>query len=327
MRPPPLMDIDSVVATLGYPASNERVRAMLNSFGLVKYRPKLDPDDSEAIADWFPIRESGVELGFKDEAYLTGQPVLCRGKGELIFHALILYGEHAQMDPYRGRLPFGLDFAGGRAGVQGVMSRFNCPLRSYKRDVWELPEHRVIASYSEGDTRLTDLTVMLRDAPWPEPDEAPAPLPPLATIIRLLGQSVRCREFVETFRPFGVIFELDEIGQGDAISVREEFGFDLGLESVPTSGRDAQVLKSITLRRERDLDARGWQGELPFGITFDDSPPQVFSRIHQPPREVFEKELTGSAYWDFPEFSLHVMYSLLENLIYRVTIDRPVSIN
>jgi hypothetical protein len=322
------METERVLSFLGQPSDDSRVVRMLQSFGLDKYRPALDPDDPEALTDWFPVKEQGIEFGFKDEAYLLALDPALRRKGRLVFYEVILYGEHPLMARFAGPLPFGLSFDDSRSVVRTKLGRMQWPSRSHIRDVWETPSYRLVVSYAPDESRVTDVIAYLPDSPWPTTGDEGQPMPSMADVIGLLGVSPRDPFFVETFTPVGVMYQIDVAEVTGAVNMREEFGFELNFELVSSGPHRARprtsILKGITLYRERDLESRGWRGEMPFDIRMDDSPPQVLAKVGTPPVRQSDHRLTGSALWHFDTFSLHVMYSTLDNLVYRVTVSRPV---
>jgi hypothetical protein len=182
-------------------------------------------------------------------------------------------------------------------------------------------------SYSPDDTRIVDMIACLRDAPWPRDDDWSPPMPPIQSIVALLGESPTSRPFINVFRPFGILYFAHQAETGGVIDVRTEFGFELHFASVTDTASGVPetrtVFDSITMYRDRDLDARGWQGELPFQISINDSPPVVLAKVGRPPADQFEDRLNGTFLWHFPTCSLHILYSTLENLVYRVTVARP----
>jgi hypothetical protein len=324
------MPINQILALFGLPSTDRRVVEMLRSFGLIKYQPALDPSDPEAVTDWFPVTELGIEFGFKDEAYLRAWDPQLRRKSDLIFHGVILYGDHPQMSTYRNRLPYGLSFGDDRQTARSKIDRLGAPRRSYFRDVWDLPQHRLVVSYASDDTRIVDVVACLPDAPWPSTVDDVVPFPSIRDIVPLFGKSPKDPEFVRTFYPFGVLYEADQSETACAIDVREEFGFELHFDLTGdrrSGGGDRRHLRSITMHRDRDMEARGWRGDLPFDITMNDSPSQLFAKVPEAPIKTAERKVSGSALWELRDFSLHVLYSLLDNLVYRVTVGRPMSVH
>lgn len=312
---------ENILTLLGRLCSDSKVINMLQEFGVKKYRPALDDDDLEAMTDWFPNAELGIEFGFKDKAYLEGLDPSLRRKGSLVFYEVIYYGEHPKMSSFQGELPFALMWSDDRTKAVEKMNRYQHPMRSYLRDVWELPNYRVIVSYMPDESAIADIAIYIPDAPWKNPIDNIYPMPSLTVISALFGKSPNTPEFERVFRPFGVMYQLELSDIPRRIDVREEFGFALnfGLASISTEdySNKVHVLVGITMSRERDMDARAWTGELPFGIQWDDTPPMVFTKVGIPPIKKFEDHMSGSVFWEFKDYSLQVMYSTFDNLVYR----------
>lgn len=316
---------DRMIELLGRASGDPAVSSLLDAHGL-RWRPALPADELERFTDWFAIAEQGIEFGFMDEAYLKAYEPALRRRLPLIFHEAIFYGRHPRMKPYIGDLPYALDFSLDRATVQRNFQGSGWPVRSYRRDVWELPESRLIVSYADGDACIADVICCLRETPWPPRGEPLPPHPPIAVIAALLGQVVDGDAFRQAFFPLGVAYELERMESDLVIDMRWEFGFDIHIGAPPTEpGQPPSskgVFDSITFYRDRDLDARGWAGELPFGLSFDDTPAQALTKVPGKPLEHSDQHLSGSALWRFEGCSLHLIYSTLDNLVYRVTLFR-----
>jgi hypothetical protein len=82
-------------------------------------------------------------------------------------------------------------------------------------------------------------------------------------------------------------------------------------------------LASIQLFRERYLDAYGWKGNLPCGVSFDDAQDVVVKKLARPPDESEENNMEGFALWYLKDFVLHVMHSNIHNHVLRVTLLHP----
>lgn len=317
------MSVDQIVALLGRPSTDPSVGAMLDAHGL-RWRPELDDEDLDKFTDWFPVADQGIEFGFMDEAYLRAREPSLRRCLPLIFHEVIFYDRHPSIRPYLGDLPYGLAFDTDRATVRQRLASTSRPLRSYVRDVWELPECRLIVSYCDDDSRIADLICCLREEPWPVGDGPLPPHPSAATIAGLLGQPVDSEAFKRAFMPLGTSYAAAD--GGGTIDLRTEFGFDMHVDAPVTEPglppTTSPIFDSITFYRDRELDARGWRGELPFGLSFDDSPVQALAKVAAAPLEHHDRHLDGWALWRFEGCMLQVQYSTLENLVYRVSLFR-----
>jgi hypothetical protein len=103
--------------------------------------------------------------------------------------------------------------------------------------------------------------------------------------------------------------------------MREPYGLDLHFGGVPSL--DASAFNNFFLYRDREADARGWPGGLPRGLQFDDSPEVVFRKMVRPADVLSEDPYVGYALWHFPEYSLQVQYSTIDNWIMKVQMLAP----
>ena len=74
------------------------------------------------------------------------------------------------------------------------------------------------------------------------------------------------------------------------------------------------------------MDTVRWPGALPFGLTFDDSPERMLSRLPEAPARLVEFDdgsFVAQALWHFSRFTLRVEFNTMENLILRVQILAP----
>ena len=83
------------------------------------------------------------------------------------------------------------------------------------------------------------------------------------------------------------------------------------------------VFRSITFHRNRDQESVGWSGSLPQGLEFDDSPETLFQKIPSQPVQQRDSALTGHAVWHFDDYTLHVLYSNLDNRLLRIKMISP----
>jgi hypothetical protein len=315
--------LQTIEELLALPWGDARIDAMFAWLG-VRRTPKLE---EEKVMAWIPVNKAGIEFGFEDEAYFEAQPISRRGRGKLLLTNIILYAEREDMEQYGGPLPCGLEFGERREAVSAKLAPYARTLRAYVRDVYELLTYRLILSYRGPEQGLADVVLTKVRASWPEQPGPQPPLPTLEAIRAALGQNLAGRQFVGAFGAFDLRARTDELTVERSISFREEFGFVLYFReskrlTLPQK-QPGLVLGAVRFHRERDVDARQWRGELPFGLDFDDSPTVIFEKVPVPPATQRDKFLTGEALWKFPDWELHVLYSTYENCIFRVSVMAP----
>lgn len=89
--------------------------------------------------------------------------------------------------------------------------------------------------------------------------------------------------------------------------------------------RTDPLLRSATFHRQRDQDGLGWDGELPAGLDFEDSPEDLFRKLNAAPVQQADSALTGHGVWQLGDYTLHVLYSNVDNRLIRVKVSVPVT--
>jgi hypothetical protein len=328
------MEVSEIAVLLGRPSTDPRVEAELARFG-IDDRPRvkideLDTDSSAvAIQDWVINNALGIEFGFDAEGSWHGWGEFERGRSPMILTQIYFYGDHEDVHPYRGPLPFGLQLTDDRSAVRAKLAALEGTRRSYVRDTWEPRDFRLTVSYVDDGARIGFVLCMLREPSLPGFDYSLAPSPTIEAIIGLLGKGCNDSSFRDVFAPIGLDRHLEVVTHGGGADFRNPYGFELGFSQPPftdqhrTGAPIGPIFSYVMFYRERELGARGWQGTLPLGILFDDSPEVVTQKVGLPADEQADEQFTGYALWHLPNYSLHVYYSTMENLILRVRVMAP----
>ena len=316
-----------LLSLLGLYSQDEQIVQMLDALGSAR-RPWLDEEDENVMIDWILVRRRGIEFGFEDNAYFNALDPSLRRKGYLLLTNIIFYNwPKSGIQPYSGALPWGLKFSDNRSMVRNKLAAFDAGRRSYVRDVYDLPEYRLIVSYSEDEQSITDVICKLVPANWPPSDVPLLALPTLNQMIELFGASPRSGRFVEVFQPLGIENHFEELVKERSMDLRLDFGLELYFQSsrqLAVERKDrGLVFAAVKFYRDRELDARGWAGELPFDLKFEDSPEILFKKVSMQPAKKTEDDTSGYVLWHSKSFSLHVFYSTYENLIYLIYLMAP----
>jgi hypothetical protein len=319
-----MLPIRSILDALGKSADDPALKCLLQAFG-VKRKPELDEDDEEAVTDWLPVQKAGIEFGFMTKGALKGDIGPSKYAGPLILHKIIFYCSFEGMESYRGELPHGIVKMDSRREVVNKLTRYEPARRAYIRDVWELQEHRLIVTYTEGEKSVSSVICTLRPYPYSRMMPDVPPLPSMEQIIGAFGSPARSEPMSTLFGPFHIEKHKDEIFEEYEADFRLDYGFELYFCPGTDIGLKQKrlVFAGLKFYRDRDLDARGWPGELPFGLLFDDDPNTMLRKVSVKPVEHKDDNLDGDALWHFERFSLHVYYSNLENCLYRVMVLAP----
>ena len=85
------------------------------------------------------------------------------------------------------------------------------------------------------------------------------------------------------------------------------------------------VLAGYRVNRAGDMDSAGYPGPLPFGLAFSTRLEDIIPRVGRDPDAHGVAEDTGYFLWNLPGFRLHVLYSLIDWQVYRVTCSGSVT--
>lgn len=328
------MEASEIALLLGRPSNDPHVIAELARAGIdERPRAKIDENDADGpviqTQDWLLKSAAGIEFGFDDEASWRGWVEFERGRHQMLLTQIYFYGEHKGVNPYAGHLPFGLALSDDREIVRSKMMPLEITRRSYVRDVWDSRDYRITVSYVDTDERIGFVLCALREPTLPASDYSLNATLPIEHITGLLGKGLDNGELREAFKSLGINRFVEDVREGRALDFRNSYGFELGftrpasVEQSPANSLLEPIFSYAVFYRERELDARGWTGTLPLGIQFDDSPEILMRKVGLSPDEQVDKEATGYALWHLPDFSLHVYYSTMENLLLRVRVALP----
>jgi hypothetical protein len=326
------MRAEELVELLGRRQTDPAVEAALVHFA-VRNRPevRVDEDDADGpVVDtqsWVKNSKAGIEFGFNDEAAWLGRDETEFGEWPMLLTQVYFYGHHEGVHPYAGSLPFGLTLDDDRATVRAKMMSLDATRHSHSRDTWDAQGFRVTVGYDAGQTAIEFVLCMLREPDLPPLGYALAPVPTAQTIMALLSQPLDSSAVVQAFGPLGLQGRHEEIEDTGEADLRVPYGLTLGfsepLDVQPGRGRMPLVLSHVTFYRERELDAREWPGDLPQGVSFEDSPEMVVRKIGQPPDIQVDDQFSGYGLWHLGEHDFHVFYSTMENRLMRVSLFAP----
>ena len=172
----------------------------------------------------------------------------------------------------------------------------------------------------------------LEPKPWPEGGRV-QPNVAVGERFELFGLPATSPQLRERVQPLGL---------GERVAHEEsdeiDFRFDCGLEldfaparnlkgayrtRIARRGPETMVLGAVRFFRSRDLDARQWTGELPFGLAFDDTQRLIQAKVGRKPNEHEDDDLDGYALWRFHDYSLHILYDNMKNRLQRISIMAP----
>jgi hypothetical protein len=321
------VDFRYAINLLGRPADDPDVRALLERLKIIR-EPEIDVDENDEITttqDWLINRLLGVELGFQLKSEALGEGLLGSETDVLILNQVYFYGHHADVEPYRGRFPFDLTLDDDRAMVRQRLAAHERTRRSYTRDCWEPPAFRFVVGYVDGGAHFDGAICVLRIPPLPADADDAALVPALDRIVGVLGKPLNDPQLRLVFAPLRIGPKLIQTAAGARADFTDHVGLELDFSHA--SGRRDLALTTVLFYRDHVRNSARWPGALPYGLTFDDSPEVMFSKVGRPPDVHSDETFTGNAIWKTPEFTLNVLYSSFENFILRVQLFAPGAYN
>ena len=329
------MDSEEFVKLLALEADDADIEACFNALNTLT-RPSLDEDEPEQHFDWVLVRRKGVELGFVDAAYFAGKiKALWRSDG-LILNQITYYSDTREsVNAYAGELPFGLTLSDNRESVCAKLAQHESVRRSYITDRWDIEHYRLIISYKPNDSEHVGKIDAVHIKMPLLPRSGVGRLQPKLTPqdwIDLFGLPSQSAALTQALTPLNLFQRIEDGEDAREVDFLDECGVTLYFEDI-TKLRTASTAKdrakqglafgAVKFYRARDLEARAYTGTLPFAIEFDDDPDLLFKKVGRVPNIKNDGPMTGHALWHFDGFSLHVLYSTIDNQIFRAILMAP----
>lgn len=303
-------------------------------------RPFIDDESVEkAVEDGrlslFNL-DLGVYLSLTDERSFMSRYGLTRSSGAITVCRVVLFGQFRQdVNRYEGAVFAGLDTRSSFQAWSEALGRsewVHTVAGVVRKARWRPSGIVVDVSFTPvGECRLISITpAFTQDAIATQSArrEVHAQILSPEGVISSLGAPLTSPDLMRSMQGVGYPSKLDEASSYGGIDFSSDQGFELYAAprhalNFPTSENIPPATLCLSGARYRhDLDFKSvqWQGALPFGITFDDGPDTVLAKIGQPVESEDFDEMEGFHRWRFESFDLHILYSLAEDCVYRVTL-------
>lgn len=299
-------------------------------------RPLLDEDEPEQHFDWVLVRRKGIELGFVDAAYFAGKIGPLWLSDGLILSQITFYGNATDgVTAYDGELPHGLKFADTRSAARKKLAAHESTRHSWIADRWDVDNYRFVVAYKTGIDEqrraIESVHIKLKIAPLAERDREQPSLA-VGRWLELFGHTADDPRLGNALAPLDVAQRVEDEEDAREVNFISECGVTLYFEEarrlrkLTTNARSRGkqlVFGAVKFHRARDMEARQYTGELPFALTFDDSPETLITKLNRPPVVQDDSKTTGRALWHFDTCSLHVLYSNIDNHLIRIMLMAP----
>lgn len=303
-------------------------------------RPYIDDESIERAVENGRLSlfnlDLGVYLFFADEPSFMARFGVGKSGGAITVCRVVLFGQyHMEVERYRGRLFAGLDTT---CGIDAWVEALGRPEWTHqigptvRKARWLSRGVVVDVSFtSYGECLLVSLMPELSPEALgsrSETAERHAGLLSPDGVLASLGSPLSSPDLKEAFRSVMYEAKLHEASSHGEMDFSETDGFELYGAPAKTLQLDRPInapgatlcLSGARYRHDLDFKSIQWQGPLPFGITFDDGPDTVLAKVGRPPDSESRDEMEGFHRWTFQSHDLHVLYSLAEDHVYRVTL-------
>jgi hypothetical protein len=280
-------------------------------------------------------RDLGLYLFFTDYASYYerfGEP---KSQGSLILsRVVLLLNFHEEYSIYQGALPLDLTLDDS---YQQSVAKAGLPSKSWmakdntvSKARWLLDDMDVDVSFvrDSGAIKLISLSPepvqTWRIPALPRPD-----LPTPAQLTELFGQSLPNLNSNSMMNVFDLSACEDKINHYKEADFSKQYGLELyfrpGKEFdqnqyavAPTT--DELCLSGVRYRNDLDFSSNGYVGPLPWGLELDDTPDSTNAKAPGEPTEQLIDPEDGYQQWQTQVCDVHILYSYLEDRIYRVTL-------
>jgi hypothetical protein len=308
------MNASEILALLGRSAGDPAVQSLFRALGTDR-RPSLDRGEDGGYYDWLLLKWQGVELGFTDSAYHRAEDRIAWGSGELLLTQAYFYSALEGGQAFSGALPERLHFGADRWMCRRALEGFESTRHSHLSDTWDVHDCRLTVAYK--NDLLDRLICRVLPAPMVGVGSPPA-TPSVESIVAAFGETLSSAAF-ETLWGVALDSAAREQARTDGqIDFTASLGATLGF-----SGHHTPVFRSALLHRNRDFESVGWSGQLPNSLSFEDSPEILYSKMGDPAVKGVDSPLTGYAIWHCQDYSIHVLYSNVDNRLLRVKLLAP----
>jgi len=244
---------------------------------------------------------------------------------------------------FQGELPAGLQFNLARKQVRQLLGKpLACrKVKELNVDLFLHGDVLLDVSYLGGEAGVGivharglhrfDRCMLGRDIPRKDPTALDS-----AALARLLGGSAYSPALEALLAPLGWSSQGEQLADADdVLNLMQQHGITLYYRDASEFNNtlkirdfpgDHAVFAGFRLNRAGDMHSNGFEGELPLHMEFHHTPQQLRALFQRAPDWESSGGDTAAMRWDLPHCSLHLMYSLLDWQLYRVTVFAPFTL-
>jgi len=299
---------DRLWSGVGTRADDPDLQSLFADLGL-PWRTQVGPDRPH---DWVAVHN--VELGFEFEPNYAGRRAV--GDPVSVLQQVSFYAPEAGG---RGQIiwpPLEVDYADTRERIRGHLGSKASSVRFASRDVFDFGGRCLVVQVHPSIDRIDSVLALAY-----RPSRPSAACPPLtfAELWSYIGRpwhdsTLRTRLYSLAASPDAIA----QIQRHGTCSLIREAGIKLMFDGDTGSRR----LCGIEVYRSRVLDAAEGVHDLPFNITFADSPDDISRKLDGPPAWRRDTNLQSQAWWPLADCRLLATFDLVLNLVSSLTLAK-----
>lgn len=239
-----------------------------------------------------------------------------------------IYSGDAQFDHarYEHPLPHDLAFTDSRATLLQKFgpSPWRFPfVEPFKLERWDFSDHWLLVSYTDDMSALNMIQIGLKPRK-PKPSVLPKRAQPDIHTLESLFEH-RWEEVAQHPSLAGADFSALAHAQPDDDSPHEvdelkTRGMELYFRPSKKAGESFYIFTGARYIQKGIYFSTGFDGELPKGLRFEDTPELVVKKVGAHPITGSADVLTGYYVWKLPEYMLHVGFSVMEQRVNRIRV-------
>ena len=344
------MDSKTLISFLGYSPASEPLNTWLDDHRVFDRPHSAEQDEAwaedenEALqnaraSEIEEVERDSVCLIYDDRASYEMIYGKAKSKGDYVLRQVAFYAKGVQSYPgYRQALPFQLEFGMDRAAVHALLG---LPMASRVIHGLQADLH-MNKSVVLNVCYLDDGSIGILHVRLPhkydlqkigelkyEADERAIKL---NALFACLGRSAYDEELEALLRPLGWQSGDFEMADCDEVpNLIPRYGLTLyyrDAKDFPALAnkhylRDGALFAGFRVNRRGDMRSLGFEGPLPFGIQYFHNPEHAITCVGREPDWVSVGDDIGSYKWNLQTHILHVMFSLIDYQIYRISCFAP----
>lgn len=325
------MNASDLIKWLGHSPDEPEYDAFLRS-NRIHNRPNEDESDTESLID--EVERDSIALIYEERVEYEKIYPSSGSTGRFVLKQIAFYSESMHDYPgFKGLLPLKLSFEDSSNNVRTKLGQPSAS-REVHGLVCELylkESLHINISYNDTSNHIGIIHVRqqhlydiirLQEI---EPEKKPNTIN-IESLIKCIGYNSHDISIEKALDPIGWRFSKASSNQHEITELIRPYGLTLYFSQKDSeTHRRSQSLPNeliftgFRVNRRGDMQSKGFAGKLPYNIEFYDTPDDVLKKLGSPPDSHWTGDDIGFFKWNLTNYILHVMFSLIDYQVYRVS--------